>query len=226
MHRQGDTTLALAIFDLDETLISGDSDHAWGEFLISKGLVDEVSHRQKNDAFYGQYKRGELDVHAYLRFACQALTEHAFDHLCALRTEFVRDFIQPLLLNQASALIEHHRSLDDKLLVVTATLEFITEPIVALLGIDELIAPIPERIGDRYTGEIVGIPSFGPGKVTRLQAWLAGTEFDLKGSYFYSDSANDLPLLELVDHPVAVDPDPRLREIAERRQWSIISLRD
>lgn len=218
--------MALAIFDLDETLIGGDSDHAWGEFLISKGLVDADSHRLKNDAFYQQYKRGELDVHAYLRFACQALTEHDFDQLFTLREEFVQDFIKPLMLPRANALVEHHRSLGDKLLVITATLEFITEPVVALLGIDELIAPIPERIGDRYTGEIIGVPSFGSGKVTRLQDWLAGTEFDLAGSHFYSDSANDLPLLELVEHPVAVDPDPRLRAVAEKRQWPIISLRD
>ena len=105
--------MALAIFDLDETLISGDSDHAWGEFLISKGLVDEVSHRQKNDAFYGQYKRGELDVHAYLRFACQALTEHAFDHLCALRTEFVHDFIQPLLIAETAMMLNESAGLSE-----------------------------------------------------------------------------------------------------------------
>jgi HAD superfamily hydrolase (TIGR01490 family) len=218
--------LALAIFDLDETLISGDSDHAWGEFMIREGLVDAASHRLKNDAFYAQYKRGELDVDAYLRFACQALTEHSAEYLEGLREAFVEQMIKPLMLDQAFALIDRHRQQGDKLLVITATLEFITQPIVAMLGIEDLIAPIPERVDGRYTGAIAGVPSFGPGKVTRLQSWLKDTHYDLQGSHFYSDSANDLPLLELVEHPVAVDPDPRLRAVAEQRQWPIISLRD
>ena len=218
--------MALAIFDLDETLIAGDSDHALGEFMIQQGLVDPVSHRRKNDAFYAQYKRGELDVDAYLRFACKALTEHSADYMEGLRAAFVEQMIKPLMLNQAMALIDRHRQQGDKLLVITATLEFVTQPIVALLGIDDLIAPIPERINGRYTGAIAGIPSFGSGKVTRLQSWLKGTTYDLQGSHFYSDSANDVPLLELVDYPVAVDPDPRLRAIAEARQWPVISLRD
>ena len=135
--------MALAIFDLDETLIAGDSDHAWGEFMIQQGLVDPVSHRRKNDAFYAPYKRGELDVDAYLRFACKALTEHSADYLEGLRAAFVEQMIKPLMLNQAMALIDRHRQQGDKLLVITATLEFVTQPIVALLGIDDLIAPPP-----------------------------------------------------------------------------------
>lgn len=217
--------MALAIFDLDETLIAGDSDHAWGEFMIDKGLVT-ADHRARNDAFYEQYKRGELDANAYYRFACAALAPHSMALLEETRRDFVEQLITPLMLDKAAHLIEKHRKAGDTLLVITATLEFVTAPIVERLGIADLIAPVPERINDRYTGELVGVPSFGVGKVTRLMAWLAETQFGLKGSHFYSDSANDLPLLELVDHPVAVDPDPRLRDIAERRQWPIISLRD
>ena len=217
--------MALAIFDLDETLIAGDSDHAWGEFMIDRGLVSAV-HRAQNDAFYEQYKRGELDPKAYFRFACAALAPHDMALLENARVDFVEQMIMPLMLDKAAKLIETHRQAGDKLLVITATLEFVTAPIVERLGITDLIAPIPECINGRYTGELMGIPSFGVGKVTRLMAWLEGTEFSLQGSHFYSDSANDLPLLELVDYPVAVDPDPRLRDIAERRQWPIISLRD
>jgi HAD superfamily hydrolase (TIGR01490 family) len=217
--------VALAIFDLDETLIAGDSDHAWGEFMINRGLVT-ADHRAQNDAFYEQYKRGELDANAYYRFACAALAPHTMALLEATRRDFIEQLIMPLMLDKAARLIAEHRRAGDTLLVITATLEFVTAPIVERLGIADLIAPVPERINDRYTGELVGIPSFGIGKVTRLNEWLADTQFSLQGSHFYSDSANDLPLLELVDHPVAVDPDPRLRDIAERRQWPIISLRD
>lgn len=217
--------MALAIFDLDETLIAGDSDHAWGEFMINRGLVT-ADHRAQNDAFYEQYKRGELDANAYYRFACAALAPHTMALLEATRRDFIEQLIMPLMLDKAARLIAEHRRAGDTLLVITATLEFVTAPIVERLGIADLIAPVPERINDRYTGELVGIPSFGIGKVTRLNEWLADTQFSLQGSHFYSDSANDLPLLELVDHPVAVDPDPRLRDIAERRQWPIISLRD
>jgi HAD superfamily hydrolase (TIGR01490 family) len=221
----GKLRVALAIFDLDETLIAGDSDHAWGEFMIERGLV-AADHRAQNDAFYAQYKRGELDADDYFRFACAALAPHDMILLEAARKDFVEQMIMPLMLDKAAQLIEKHRQAGDKLLVITATLEFVTAPIVARLGINDLIAPIAERINDRYTGELAGVPSFGVGKVTRLMAWLEDSPFSLQGSHFYSDSANDLPLLELVDHPVAVDPDPRLRDIAERRQWPIISLRD
>jgi HAD superfamily hydrolase (TIGR01490 family) len=217
--------VALAIFDLDETLSAGDSDHAWGEFMINRGLAT-ADHRAQNDAFYAQYKRGELDADAYYRFACAALALHPTALLEATRQDFLEQHIMPLMLDKATHLIEQHRQAGDTLLVITATLEFVTAPIVERLGIADLIAPVAELVDGRYTGELVGVPSFGIGKVTRLNAWLAETQFNLQGSHFYSDSANDLPLLELVDHPVAVDPDSRLRDIAERRQWPIISLRD
>jgi len=218
--------VALAIFDLDETLISADSDQAWGEFVAARGLVDAREHRRQNEAFYQDYKRGELDIDAYMRFSCSVLAEHDMDRLEALRREFFESTIRPLMLPKAQRLIEEHRSQGDCLLVITATIDFITEPIVEHLGIDNLIAPVPEIRDGRYTGNVTGIPSFREGKVIRVREWLTRTGNTLAGSYFYSDSQNDLPLLELVDFPVAVDPDPALRKVAETRQWPIISLRD
>lgn len=218
--------MTLAIFDLDETLIGGDSDHAWGEFLISMGLVDAETHRARNDKFYSEYKNGTLNVDDYLAFACAILTRHSVDQLHEWRQTFIERDIKPLILPKALDLVEEHRALGHRLLIVTATNQFVTEPIAHLFGISELIAPVPELTAEGYTGKIVGIPSFGAGKVTRVNSWLAEESENLKGSFFYSDSANDIPLLEVVDHPRAVDPDDKLRKIAETRQWEIISLRD
>jgi HAD superfamily hydrolase (TIGR01490 family) len=218
--------LALAIFDLDETLISADSDHAWGVFVADRGLVDAASHRATNEAFYNDYKRGDLDIFAYLRFACSVLKDHSMDSLEILRAEFFEERIRPLILPKAQALVERHRREGDSLLIVTATLEFVTAPIARYFDIPHLIAPIPEVRDGRYTGEIVGIPSFRDGKVLRTKAWLKAQKLSLYGSYFYTDSRNDLPLLEVVDFPTAVDPDPELRRIATERKWPIISLRD
>ncbi|MCB1647566.1 MAG: HAD family hydrolase [Pseudomonadales bacterium] len=218
--------MTLAIFDLDETLIAGDSDHAWGEFLISKGLVDAARHRSINDQFYEDYKNGNLDVDAYLQFACEFLTRHPPEQLYRWREMFIEEMIRPIVLPQAQALIGFHREQQHRLLIVTATNQFITEPIAHLFGIHELIAPVPELTSTGYTGRITGVPSFGAGKVIRLKSWLQETGETLTGSYFYSDSANDIPLLEEVDHPCAVDPDSRLQATAETRQWRIISLRD
>ncbi len=224
------TTLALAIFDLDETLISADSDHAWGEYVVDNSLVEATTHRQQNQKFYEDYQREELDIDAYMRFCCSVLANHDQDNLLRHRQRFIEERIQPLLLPRAFELIESHKQNGDILLVVTATIEFITQPIAHMMGIDNLIAPIPEQTNGQYTGELEGIPSFRAGKVTRLNQWLAEQtlqdDLSMKGSYFYSDSANDLPLLQLVDNPVAVDPDPRLEEIARKNQWPIISLRD
>lgn len=218
--------MTLAIFDLDETLISADSDHAWGEFVASRGLVDAEAHRRQNKAFYEAYKRGELDIDAYMRFACTALAMYDMDELERLRAEFFELCIRPMLLPRATELIEYHRARGDCLVVITATIAFVTEPIVRHLGIEHLIAPVPEIKNGRYTGDITGIPSFREGKVIRMRQWLAQTGESLVGSHFYSDSRNDLPLLELVDHPVAVDPDPALAAIAKERGWPTISLRD
>lgn len=217
--------MALAIFDLDNTLIAGDSDHRWGEFLVEKALVDAEHYRRQNDAFYQAYQAGTLDIHAYLNFALEPLTRHSLEDLASLHAEFMSAHIEPLLLPRAAALLEEHRQRGNQLLIITATNGFVTQPIAARLGVTDILATDPEIIDNRYTGRCLGTPCFQQGKVTRLQEWLAQRQASLTGSYFYSDSINDLPLLEQVDFPVAVDPDDRLRAIAEKRGWAIISLR-
>lgn len=218
--------MALAIFDLDETLIASDSDYEWGQFVVDHGLVDEAEHKEKNESFYEDYKKGQLDIDEYLRFSCSVLTRYSIEELFEFRQEFVETRIQPVRLKKGESLVEEHRQKGDELLVITSTIEFITRPIVDLLGIETLIAPMPEIVDNRYTGNIVGVPSFAEGKVTRLKDWLEQTGNSLTGSTFYSDSHNDLPLLNLVDTPVAVDPDEILQKTAESNQWQIISLRD
>lgn len=218
--------MALAIFDLDETLIRADSDHEWGQFAVDRGLVDGQVHKKRNDEFYAQYKAGQLDIDEYLKFSCSVLTRYTIEELEAFRSEFIAERIEPLVLTRAEALINEHRQKNDYLLIITSTIEFVTRPIVDRLGIETLIAPVPEIIDNRYTGKIVGVPSFGSGKVIRLNEWLIDTGHSMTGSHFYSDSHNDLPLLRIVDHPVAVDPDDTLRQEAVAKAWRIISLRD
>lgn len=218
--------MALAIFDLDHTLINGDSDHAWGQFLVENQLVDPVEYKQKNDWFFEQYLAGGLDVHEYLAFALKPLTQFPLDQLLQLRDRFLKECIIPIISRKSRELIAQHREQGDTLLIITATNGFITYPIAQLLGIDQIIAPHPEFINGAYTGKIVGVPSFQHGKVIRLQDWLAEHQQSLEGSWFYSDSDNDLPLLEIVDNPVAVDPCAKLETVAKARQWPIISLRD
>lgn len=218
--------MALAIFDLDHTLLSGDSDHTWGQFLVDKKIVDPSHYEKQNDYFYEQYKAGALDIHEYLTFVLKPLTENPLATMRALRDEFVEDRIKPLITQKALDLIAKHRQAGDDLLIITATNAFITRPIATLLGFADLIAPEPEVIDGNYTGRITGIPSFHQGKVTRLEMWLAEKELNLEGAFFYSDSHNDLPLLNLVDHPVAVDSDEILTATATRNGWPIISLRN
>jgi len=217
--------LALAIFDLDHTLLSGDSDHAWGQYLVDRGLVDPAIHQQRNDHFYEQYKSGSLDIHEYLEFAMRPLTQYDTEQMLAERERFLIERIDPLITQHARDLIEKHRAAGDVLLIITATNGFVTYPIAARLDIEHIIAPHPEVLDGRYTGKTVGIPSFQGGKVTRLNDWIAEHQHSLEGSYFYSDSHNDLPLLRIVDHPVAVDPDDTLKAAAEAAGWPIISLR-
>jgi HAD superfamily hydrolase (TIGR01490 family) len=217
--------VALAIFDLDNTLLAGDSDHAWGEFLCRKGYVDAATYRAKNDRFYRDYCRGELDVYAYQRFSLSPLKGKSPQQLADWHREFMLSTVKQLWLPRAERLLQEHRQAGDFLLIVTATNRFVTAPIAEKLGVDDLIATEPELVDDCYTGEIVGMPSYQTGKVTRLQQWLEGSGQTMAGSSFYSDSHNDLPLLELVDIPVAVDPDQQLKRIAESRNWKIISLR-
>lgn len=218
--------MTLAIFDLDGTLISGDSDHSWGQFLIEKNIVDANTYQEKNDYFYQEYLAGSLDILEYLSFSLAPLTQFSLPELTQLHDEFMVLKISPLLQNKAIELIAEHKSKGHITMIITATNEFVTAPIARLLDVEHLIAPTPEVINERYTGKIIGIPSFQEGKVTRLNEWLKKTGHSLTGSYFYSDSHNDLPLLELVDNPVAVDADETLKGIAKEKGWPIISLRD
>ncbi len=216
----------LTIFDLDNTLIGGDSDHLWGEFLIAQGLVDASEHRAKNDAFFQQYQQGNLDIFAYQRFVLQPLMAFTQSELAQLHEKFMAEFIEPILLPKAMDLVAKHQDQGDTLLIITATNEFITRPIGQRLGINNLIGTQPETVKGRFTGEVTGMPSFQEGKILRLKHWLKTQSPDLMLSHFYSDSHNDLPLLKRVPHPVAVDPDAKLRSHAEAHGWPILSLRD
>ena len=215
----------MAIFDLDNTLIAGDSDHGWGEFLVANDKVDANHYQRMNDQFYVDYEAGCLDILAYLEFSLAPLAATSMEELAALHLKFMQQIISPLRLPKAEALIEQHRQAGDRLLVITSTNRFIVEPICQALGIDELLATDPEIIDGRYTGKIVGTPTYQEGKVERLKLWLSENNETLAGSYFYSDSINDLPLLLEVDKPVAVDPDDALSAEATSRGWDIISLR-
>lgn len=223
--------MALAIFDLDNTLLGGDSDHAFGDFLISQELVDPEQHRARNDEFYRQYQNGGLDMVAYTEFAIGPIKGMPRAEREALLDAYMRDFIQPMLLPAAHDLLQKHRDDGDFCLIITATNRFVTEPIAQHLGVDALIATELEMQDDLFTGKIKGTPNFQGGKISNLELWLktrkvTGQPFlDLKGSIFYSDSFNDLPLMEYAEKAVAVDPDDTLRKIAEKRDWPIISLR-
>ena len=218
--------VTLAIFDLDNTLIGGDSDNLWGQFLCEQGLVDGADFGAMNDQFYEDYKAGRLNIDAYLRFALAPLVGRPRDLLEQWHRDFMASKIQPIMLPRAFKLIEEHRSRGHELLIITATNSFITRPIATALGIETLLACEGEIVDGLYTGEPSGILTYHTGKVRRLQDWLEGRDATLAGAYFYSDSHNDLPLLELVDNPVAVDPDEALRARAVAEAWPIISLRD
>lgn len=216
--------MALAIFDLDNTLLAGDSDYLWGLFLVEKGVVDGNFYERENDRFYREYLEGRLDIHEWLRFSLKPLQENSLENLYHWRDEFLRGKIDPIILPTARSLIRRHREAGDRLLIITATNSFVTEPIAERLGIADLIASDPEMIDGRFTGAVAGDPSFHEGKVKRLKQWLKERNLDLAGSHFYSDSHNDIPLLELVDNPVAVDPDDTLASFAREKKWPIISL--
>ena len=218
--------MSLAIFDLDNTLLSIDSDHAWGEFLLEQGAVDPIAYREANERFMADYNAGTLDMAAFLEMALKPLADNTPEQLSAWHQQFMASKIEPHILPKAEELLARHRTRGDTLLIITATNRFITAPIAERLGVDHLIAVNPEVHAGRYTGRVSGIPSYREGKVTRLHQWLEQQDISLDGAWFYSDSHNDLPLLEKVDHPVAVDPDDTLRKVAEERQWRIMSLRD
>ncbi|REC94333.1 HAD family hydrolase [Kushneria indalinina] len=218
--------MTLAIFDLDNTLLGGDSDHAWNDFLVEQGIVDREHFRRENDRFHRAYDAGTLDIHEYLAFALDPLTRHTRQELDELHQGFMMDRIEPIILPQGEALLGKHRARGDLLLIITATNRFVTGPIAQRLGVEHLIAVEPEMAENRYTGRVTGTPSFREGKITRLEEWLEEHDVSLEGAFFYSDSQNDLPLLERVDNPVAVDPDPILADVARQRGWQIITLRD
>ena len=215
----------LALFDLDYTLLNGDSDHAWGQFLVDEGLVDGEAFKHKNDFFWAQYKAGTLDVYAYLAFALAMIANKSPEELKPLHDRYMQSKIEPMVTAAAMALVKQHAN--DLCAIVTATNSFITAPIAARFGVAHLIACNAEIGNGRYTGKLSGLPSFREGKVTRVEQWLAGmgkTLADFEHSYFYSDSLNDLPLLNVVTDPVAVNPDATLREHAATQGWPILML--
>lgn len=216
--------MTLAIFDLDHTLINGDSDHLWGEYMVEKGIVDKQAYRQRNDVFYQDYQRGTLDNDEYLAFALEPLTHYSIDKLHAWRADYVEKWIRPLIAPGTSRLLDEHRERNHHLMIISATNLFVSEPIAHMLGVTTILATEPEIIANRYSGRFLGTPTYQQGKVTVLREWIASNNHDLVGAYFYSDSLNDLALLEQVDNPVTVNPDDDLKAIAEARAWKIIDL--
>lgn len=218
----------LVLFDLDNTLLAGDSDYEWGQFLIKRGIVDRDLYAAKNEQFYQQYKAGTLDIHEFLDFQLRPLALHSRAQLEAWHADFMRDSIIPMMTMAARNLVTQALAEADLVAIITATNSFVTTPIAQAFGIPHLIATEPEQINGEFTGKVAGTPSFREGKVTRLNDWLATHNKQLKDfneSWFYSDSLNDLPLLELVNHPVAVDADPTLKAHANKLGWPSISLR-
>ncbi|MGI9279417.1 MAG: HAD family hydrolase [Endozoicomonas sp.] len=218
--------MALAIFDLDNTLIAGDSDYLWGQFMANEGMVDAVRFHEGNDHFYRQYEAGTMVLSEYLDFCLEPLTQYTLDELKVWHDKFMEKIIRPIMLEKAANLLKKHRDQGDYLMIITATSRFVTEPIAKELNVDTLLAIELEIDDNRYTGKVVGTPTYQEGKVTRLKQWLEEKpEYSLEGSYFYTDSKNDLPLLKQVDNPFAVDPDEHLANEARTNGWPILSLR-
>ena len=214
--------MALALFDLDNTLLNGDSDHAWGIYLTEIGVVDKTLHERKQDEFYLQYQNGTLDIDGFLSFQLQVLSQFPLAQLFKWRADFIETIIKAMIESGKPDLLQSHRENNDQLVIITATNDFITRPIADLLEVETLIATQAELLNNKYTGAVSGTPCFQTGKVTRLTQWLKTQEQQLDGSYFYSDSINDLPLLEIDDHPIAVTPDDKLRAHAQNADWPII----
>jgi HAD superfamily hydrolase (TIGR01490 family) len=223
--------MKLALFDLDHTLLPIDSDYSWGVFTTTIGWTDPVDFSRRNDEFFAHYRAGTLDVHDYVRFATDAVRRHGASNSEAAHEHFMRTVVQPASTPQAWALVRQHQQAGDEVVIVTATNEFVTRPIAQAFGVQELIAVELERDGSPggtgwITGEIRGTPSFREGKVTRVAQWLASRQLDWADveSTFYTDSINDLSLMEKVTCPVATNPDERLRAIASQRGWRILDL--
>ena len=220
--------MKLALFDLDNTLLSGDSDFEWAQFLIAQGVLDREVYAARNLEFYEQYKAGTLDIHAFLEFQLKPLARHPRAQLDAWHAQFMQTRILPMIGEPARALVRQHRDAGHTLAIITATNRFVTEPIAREFGIAHLIATEPEQVSGEYTGEVAGIPCFREGKVRRLESWLSEQGLNrssIERSWFYSDSQNDLFLMEWVSDPVAVDADPQLTAIAQDRSWPMLSLR-
>jgi HAD superfamily hydrolase (TIGR01490 family) len=220
--------LNLALFDLDNTILAGDSDYNWSRFLIQEGYLDGAIHAEKNEKFYADYKAGTLDIYAFVEFQFKPLARNPRSVLNQLLKKYLEEVIKPMITEKARALVKKHQEEGDLIIVITATNSFITKPIAALFGIENLIGTDPEEKEGEFTGKVSGLPSFKEGKVTRLEAWLKNKNLSLANfekSYFYSDSHNDLPLMQKVTHPVAVDSDDILSEYATSKGWPQISLR-
>jgi HAD superfamily hydrolase (TIGR01490 family) len=220
--------LNLALFDLDNTILAGDSDYNWSRFLIQEGYLDGAIHAEKNEKFYADYKAGTLDIYAFVEFQFKPLARNPRTVLNQLLKKYVEEVIKPMITEKARVLVKRHQDEGDLIIVITATNSFITKPIAELFGIENLIGTDPEEKEGEFTGKVSGLPSFKEGKVTRLEAWLKGKNLSLasfENSYFYSDSHNDLPLMQKVTHPVAVDSDDVLSEYAKSKGWPQISLR-
>ena len=220
--------MELALFDLDNTLLAGDSDYEWAQFLIERGVLDRGTYETRNDEFFRRYQAGTLDIHEFLDFQLAPLARHSRAELDAWHAEFMDAKVRPMIGDRSRELVERHRRAGALCAIVTATNSFVTGPIAREFGVAHLIATEPEARAGRFTGKVAGTPCFRDGKVVRLGEWLAAIGRPLASfaaSSFYSDSHNDLPLLERVTRPVAVDPDDALRQVAESRRWQIISLR-
>ena len=217
--------MALALFDLDNTLLADDSDFLWGCFLVDKGLVDKTTYDEANKRFYDDYKKGTLDIFEFLAFSLKPLTQIPSEKLTELHKEVMQKHIVPVMTEKGIAQIQAHRAKGDITVIITATNRFVTAPIAQAFEVDDLIATDPEIIDGRYTGRVAGTPCYKEGKITRLNQWLQSTSHDLENSTFYSDSHNDLSLLQVVTTPVAVDPDEQLKATALTRNWEIRSFR-
>lgn len=220
--------MRLTLFDLDNTLLAGDSDYEWGQFLVDRGVLEREAYEAQNRTYYDQYIAGSLDIHEYLGFALRPLAEHAPQELARWHADFMRSRILPMIGQPARSLVRRHLAAGDLCAIITATNSFVTAPIAREFGVAHLIATEPESHAGRFTGRLAGIPCFREGKVRRLDDWLGALGHQLANfeeSAFYSDSHNDLALLERVTRPVAVDPDPELAAQAARRRWEVISLR-
>lgn len=220
--------MQLAIFDLDNTLLNGDSDYNWSLFLIQHGILDSDLHKERNEQFFKEYQSGNLDVYAYCEFQFKTLKDNPRKLLDELRSEYIKKIINPMITKEAKDLVDSHRKENHKLLIITATNSYITKPIADLLGIEDLIGTDLEEVNGEFTGKVSGLPSFQEGKITRLNLWLEerGLIFEeLEKTFFYSDSMNDIPLLEKVSNPVAANPDEVLEKKAIKEDWPIIYLR-